>query len=37
MGNWAIDKADLEGKRKVLSRRLSEARSQSDKKIADAR
>ena len=37
MGNWAIDKADLEGKRKVLSSRLAEARSQSDKQIADAR
>ncbi|WP_313458276.1 hypothetical protein [Pseudomonas sp.] len=37
MGNWAIDKADLEGKRKMLSSRLAEARSQSDKQIADAR
>ncbi|WP_054888529.1 MULTISPECIES: hypothetical protein [unclassified Pseudomonas] len=37
MGNWEIDKADLEGKRKLLSSRLAEARSQSDKQIADAR
>lgn len=37
MGNWAIDKTDLEGKRKVLSTRLAEAKSQSDKQIADAR
>jgi hypothetical protein len=37
MGNWAIDKTDLDGKRKVLSTRLAEARSQSDKLIADAR
>lgn len=37
MDNWSIDKADLEGKRKVLSTRLAEAKSQSDKQIADAR
>lgn len=37
MGNWAADKADLEGKRKVLSTRLAETKSQSEKMIADAR
>ncbi|HGM6309371.1 TPA: hypothetical protein ACKP8D_001802 [Pseudomonas putida] len=37
MDNWSIDKADLEGKRKVLSTRLVETKSQSDKQIADAR
>lgn len=37
MNNWAADKADLEGKRKVLSTRLAETKSQSEKTIADAR
>lgn len=37
MSNWATDKADLEGKRKVLSARLAETKSQSEKMIADAR
>lgn len=37
MSNWATDKADLEGKRKVLSTRLAETKSQSEKMIADAR
>lgn len=37
MNNWATDKVDLEGKRKVLSSRLAETRSQSEKVIADAR
>lgn len=37
MSNWATDKADLEGKRKVLNTRLAETKSQSEKMIADAR
>lgn len=37
MSNWAADMADLEGKRKVLSARLAETKSQSEKMIADAR
>lgn len=37
MRNWATDKADLEGKRKVLNTRLAETKSQSEKLIADAR
>lgn len=37
MSNWATDKVDLEGKRKVLSKRLAETKSQSEKMIADAR
>lgn len=37
MRNWATDKADLEGKRKVLSIRLADTKSQSEKMIADAR
>lgn len=37
MNNWATDKADLEGKRKVLSTRLAETKSQSEKMITDAR
>ncbi|TRO32224.1 hypothetical protein EQ845_20705 [Pseudomonas putida] len=37
MSNWAIDRADLEGKRKVLSTRLAETKRQSEKNIADAR
>ena len=37
MSNWATDRADLEGKRKVLSTRLAETKSQSEKNIADAR
>ncbi|MFT4454361.1 hypothetical protein [Pseudomonas sp. RTCS2] len=37
MNNWATDKLDLEGKRKVLSARLAETRRQSEKLIADAR
>lgn len=37
MSNWATDKLDLEGKRKVLSTRLTETRTQSEKMIADAR
>jgi len=37
MSNWEIDKADLEGKRKVLSTRLAETKSQCEKMIADAR
>ncbi|UVL67550.1 hypothetical protein [Pseudomonas sp. B21-031] len=37
MNNWATDKVDLEGKRRVLSARLAETRSQSEKVIADAR
>lgn len=37
MNNWATDKLDLEGKRKVLSTRLAETWSQSEKVVADAR
>ncbi|MDW2775025.1 hypothetical protein [Pseudomonas sp. BEA3.1] len=37
MSNWATDKADLEGKRRVLNTRLAETKSQSEKLIADAR
>ncbi|MFZ4964797.1 hypothetical protein ACL9RJ_11045 [Pseudomonas sp. Mn2068] len=37
MNNWATDKVDLEGKRQVLSSRLAETKSQSEKMIADAR
>ncbi|WP_313050456.1 hypothetical protein [Pseudomonas soli] len=37
MNNWATDKVDLEGKRKVLSTRLAETRRQSEKMIGDAR
>jgi hypothetical protein len=37
MSNWATDKADLEGKRKVLKTRLAEIKSQAEKLIADSR
>ncbi|EPJ7847362.1 chromosome segregation protein SMC [Pseudomonas aeruginosa] len=37
MSNWATDKADLEGKRRVLNTRLAQTKSQSEKLIADAR
>ncbi|RYZ89923.1 MAG: hypothetical protein EOP04_05470 [Proteobacteria bacterium] len=37
MNNWATDKAELEGKRKMLSTRLAETKSQSEKMITDAR
>lgn len=37
MNSWTVDKADLEGKRKMLSMRLAETKSQSEKMIADAR
>lgn len=37
MSSWASDKADLESKRGVLSARLAEIKSQSEKMIADAR
>ncbi|KEY87495.1 hypothetical protein MBA34_16685 [Pseudomonas capeferrum] len=37
MESWSADKIDLEGKRKALSRRLAETKSQSEKVIADAR
>lgn len=37
MSNWLADKVDLEGKRKILSIRLSETKRQSEKMIADAR
>ncbi|AYG43394.1 hypothetical protein DV532_03385 [Pseudomonas sp. Leaf58] len=37
MNNWAIDKADLEGKRKVLSTRLVETKAESERMIAEAR
>lgn len=37
MNNWATDKVDLEGKRKVLSTRLAETKSQCEKMIACAR
>ncbi|QVM97538.1 hypothetical protein JYG36_04945 [Pseudomonas sp. SORT22] len=37
MSNWATDKDDLEGKRNVLSTRLAETKSQSERMIADAR
>ncbi|HGW5540162.1 hypothetical protein IPC451_28705 [Pseudomonas aeruginosa] len=35
MSNWATDKADLEGKRKVLSTRLADTKSQSEKMSQD--
>lgn len=37
MKNWASDKIDLEGKRKVLRTRLADTKSQSEKMIAGAR
>lgn len=37
MENWSLDKVDLEGKRKALSTRLAETKSQAEKAIADAR
>ncbi|AQW70796.1 hypothetical protein B2J77_18055 [Pseudomonas parafulva] len=37
MKNWATDKADLEGKRKVLSTRLAETKDESERVIAEAR
>ncbi|UVM66143.1 hypothetical protein LOY34_22995 [Pseudomonas sp. B21-009] len=37
MENWSLDKADLEGKRKVLSARLAETRRQTEKVITGAR
>lgn len=37
MESWSADKIDLEGKRKALSTRLAETKSQSEKVIADAR
>lgn len=37
MNNWVADKVDLEGKRKVLTMRLAETKSQSEQMIADAR
>lgn len=37
MESWSLDKVDLEGKRKALSTRLAETKSQAEKAIADAR